>query len=81
MSQFEKLIFSILNGKSDHNIRFSDLCGVLTKLGFEKRINGSHHIFVKEGIVEIINLQTRKDGLAKDYQVEQVRKLIIKYGL
>ena len=30
----------------------------------------SHHIFTKEGVEKIINLQT-KDGKAKPYQVRQ----------
>ena len=49
-------------------------------LGFEERIRGSHHLFVKEGIGEIINLQSR-GGHAKPYQVRQVRQLILKYKL
>jgi len=51
-----------------------------TKLGFELRVNGSHHIFSKDKIEEIINLQS-KDGKAKPYQVKQVRELILKYKL
>jgi predicted RNA binding protein YcfA (HicA-like mRNA interferase family) len=39
------------------------------KLGFELRIKGSHHIFTKEGIDEIINIQP-KNGKAKPYQVK-----------
>jgi len=43
-------------------------------------ISGSHHIFRKDFIEEKINLQ--KDGKnAKPYQVQQVRKLILKYKL
>jgi hypothetical protein len=41
---------------------------------------GSHTIFYKEGVVEIINLQP-KGGKAKNYQVKQVRDLILKYQL
>ncbi len=44
------------------------------------RIKGSHHIFYMNGIDEIINLQA-KGNKAKNYQVEQVRKLILKYKL
>ncbi|WP_442945958.1 type II toxin-antitoxin system HicA family toxin [Ohtaekwangia sp.] len=33
---------------------FEDLVSLLKKLGFEFRIKGSHHIFFKEGIDEII---------------------------
>ena len=49
-------------------------------LGFEERVRGSHHLFDKEGILEIVNLQSR-GGQAKPYQVRQVRQLILKYKL
>jgi predicted RNA binding protein YcfA (HicA-like mRNA interferase family) len=52
----------------------------LTNLGFEKRIRGSHHIFAKEGIEEILNIQP-KGSKAKTYQVKQVREVILKYKL
>ena len=71
---------TILRGRSDANIRFNELCALLRYLGFEERVRGSHHLFNKEGIVEIINLQSR-GGHAKPYQVKQVRLLILKYRL
>ena len=80
MSQLEKLLNKILIGTSDANIPFAQLCQLLRKLGFEERIRGSHHIFFKEGIEEILNLQP-KGSQAKAYQVQQVRTIIIKYQL
>ena len=80
MSKFEKTIQKILSGTSDRDIDFNDLCNILETLGFDNRINGSHHIYFKEGIIEIINLQPA-NGKAKPYQVKQVRKLLIKYKL
>jgi len=80
MSKFEKLIGRVLSGSSDKNIVFADLCNLLEMLGFSNRIKGSHHIYYKEEIAEIINLQT-SDNKAKPYQVKQVRKLLIKYNL
>lgn len=41
---------------------------------------GSHRIYFKEGVEEIINLQPR-GSQAKAYQVKQVRDLILKYQL
>ncbi len=80
MGKYEKLVLEILLGVSDFNIAFSDLMTLLEHLGFELRINGSHHIFRKKGIEEKINLQ--KDGnKAKAYQVKQVRNVILKYKL
>ena len=62
------------------NIPFSQMCQLLKKLGFEERIRGSHHIFTKTGVEEIVNVQA-KGSKAKAYQVKQVRNMIIKYKL
>jgi len=80
MSDNEKLLFRILRGTSDANIPFAGLCGLLRSLGFEERVRGSHHIFTKENIIEILNLQPKGDK-AKPYQVKQVRQIIVKYRL
>jgi predicted RNA binding protein YcfA (HicA-like mRNA interferase family) len=78
MSKFEKTLSSILRGTSDSNIPFADLCHLLKGLGFEERIRGSHHIFYKDGVEEIINLQP-KVSKSKAYQIKQVRNIILKY--
>lgn len=70
----------VLRGTSDANIRFDDLCRVLKRLGFEERIRGSHHIFTRDGVEEILNLQPRRSR-AKPYQVKQVRNVIVRYKL
>lgn len=80
MSQYEKLVISILSGTKDKNILFSDLRSVLTRLGFEYRIKGDHFIYTKTGIDEIINIQPIENR-AKPYQVKQVREIILKYQL
>ena len=80
MSRHERLLQTILGGRSDVNIRFADLRSLLQHLGIQERIRGSHHLFDKEGIVEIVNLQ-RRGGHANPYQVRQVRQLILKYRL
>jgi hypothetical protein len=80
MSQYKKLLIRIIQARSDRNISFSELIGLLEWLGFNLRIRGDHHILSREGIEEIINLQP-KGGKVKPYQVKQVRNLIIKYGL
>ena len=81
MTEQEKLLLRILRGTSDGNILFGAMCGLLWNLGFQERIRGSHHIFTKEGVEEILNLQPKDGGKAKPYQVKQVRQLILKYGL
>ena len=80
MSKFEKLLTKLLFANSDKNFHFEDLVKILTSLGFELRINGSHHIFTKENVAEIINIQPLNAN-AKPYQVKQVRELIVKYKL
>lgn len=80
MSKHEKLLIQILRGTSDANIPFDGLCNLLKYLGFEERIKGSHHIFIKVGVEEILNLQP-KGGRSKPYQIKQVRNVILKYKL
>lgn len=80
MGKYETLLLKILQGTSDANVNFVDLCNLLKNLGFAERIRGSHHIFRKEGIIEKINLQ-RDGNKAKVYQVRQVRNVILKYNL
>jgi predicted RNA binding protein YcfA (HicA-like mRNA interferase family) len=80
MTQKQKLIAKILTGTSDANIGFDELCGLLKSLGFENRVKGSHHIFYKTDIEEIVNIQPNGNK-AKAYQVKQVREIIVKYKL
>ena len=80
MSKHEKLLLQILRGTSDANVSFDGLRALLHWLAFEERIRGSHHIFTREGVAEILNLQS-KGAQAKAYQVKQVRLVILKYKL
>lgn len=80
MSQPDQLLAKILLGNSDANIPFAQLCQLLRRLGFEERIRGSHHIFAKDGVEEILNLQP-KGSQAKAYQVRQIREVILKHQL
>ena len=80
MSRFGKLIQGILSGRHDNSIKFSESVNLLKALGFSVRIKGSHHIFHREDVEEIINLQP--DGSkTKAYQVKQIRELIVKYRM
>ncbi len=78
MSKFDKIILKLLSGNADKNFEFTELVKILEQLGFTVRIKGSHHIFTKDGVEEIINIQPNQK-LAKPYQVKQVRELLIKY--
>ena len=80
MGKDEKLLTKILCGLSDSNIDFEELRGLLLRLGFDERTRGSHHVFRRDGIVELVNLQC-SGSQAKPYQVKQVRAVIVKYRL
>lgn len=60
---------------------FHDLVRLVVALGF-REIGGrsSHRVFARDGVAELINLQTVK-GQAKPYQVRQVLGLVRKYDL
>ena len=67
-------------GTSDANIPFDEMRQLLRTMGFQERIRGSHHIFSKIGIEEILNLQP-KGSKSKSYQVKQIRNVVLKYKL
>lgn len=80
MGKYDKLLIRLLSGSSDTNIVFDELRQLLVRFGFNERIRGDHHIYTKEGIEEILNLQP-KGSKAKPYQVKQVRAVIVRYKL
>ena len=61
MSRDDNLREKILSGRSDANIRFEDLRSFLLRLGFAERTRGSHCMFRREGVRELINLQRRRE--------------------
>ena len=81
MASLPKVLQAILSGSSDANFRFGSITRLLKSMGFREHIRGDHHIFTRDGVEEIINLQPLRDGKAKAYQVRQVRQIITKYGL
>ena len=72
MARHGRRIARVLSGSADQNIRFDDLRGIQLTLGFEERTRGSHHIFTRDGVAEILNIQPRGGAMAKPYQVRQV---------
>ena len=63
------------------NVDFADLVRLLIALGFrEGGGRGSHRVFVRDGIAQLVNLQEER-GQAKRYQVRQVATLIRQYDL
>ena len=66
---------------SPANLRFEEACALARAFGFHlSRVNGSHHIFARLGIAELVNLQ-EIDGKAKPYQVKQLLGLAERYNL
>lgn len=80
MGKYSRLREKILAGSADGNIDFAALCQLLVRLGFEEWVKGGHHIFTRDPVAEIINLQP-KGSKAKPYQVKQVRSILVKYRL
>jgi len=74
MGRHDKLLAQLLGGRADA------MCGLLRHLGFEERTRGSHHVFRRSGVEELINLQRDSDK-AKVYRVRQVRAVLVRYGL
>ncbi len=72
MSKAEKIFEKVMSGSSDTNIRFDDLCALLTKLGFDSRQKGTSHKVFDLG-ESFLNVQAGRGGKAKPYQVAQVR--------
>jgi predicted RNA binding protein YcfA (HicA-like mRNA interferase family) len=82
MSRKEKLKEKLLDSSQDQNWRIDDLCTLLLQFEFsERKGKGSHRIFYKEGIEDLIDLQPVKGGKAKPYQVRQVRNIVKDYQL
>jgi predicted RNA binding protein YcfA (HicA-like mRNA interferase family) len=74
-----KLLQKIIGGSK--NIRFADMVSLVEGFGFSlSRTDGSHHIFSRSDIPELVNLQDVK-GQAKPYQMRQFLKLVEKHDL
>ncbi len=80
MGKHSKVLIQVLRGSADASIHFEDLRRLLLHLGFGERVRGSHHVFTRTGVDEILNLQSR-GAQAKPYQVKQVRQVVMKYKL
>ena len=76
----KQVLRQVLQGNADANIRFADRRSLLKDLEFGERVKGSHHIFTRADVAEILNLQPR-GSFAKPYQVKQVRAVIVRYKL
>jgi predicted RNA binding protein YcfA (HicA-like mRNA interferase family) len=74
-----KLLQRALTGA--RNFQFDEFVMLVEAFGFRlSRVQGSHHIFVRDGIPELLNLQDVK-GKAKPYQIRQFLRLVERYNL
>jgi hypothetical protein len=74
-----KLLKRILSGS--RNVRFLEFVNLVQAFGFRlSRVSGSHHIFARPGIPELLNLQD-VNGQVKPYQINQWLRLIERYNL
>ena len=73
MSRLVKIRGKIERGESDANIRFDDACYLAERLGFTRRIRGSHHVYQHGEL--FINLQNR-NGKIPPYQAAQIRDIL-----
>ncbi len=62
MSRIKKIREKILLGVSDANIDFDDLRRLLIAFSFDERTSGSHHIFTRVDVEEIINIQPKQNS-------------------
>ncbi len=63
------------------NFRFSEMVALVEAFGFRlSRVSGSHHIFVRPGVEELVNIQD-VNGKAKPYQIRQFLRLVEWYNL
>ena len=74
-------LFRRITRGSLQNVRFEDRRNLLEAFGFElRRVRGSHHVFVRQGIPELLSMQN-VNGQAKPYQIRQFLRLVERYAL
>jgi hypothetical protein len=79
MSRAGKLYDKVRNNPRD--VKFDEMCRLADAFGFKyKGGKGSHRVYTKKGIPELLNFQNVK-GMAKPYQVRQFLRVIEDYNL
>ncbi|MEA3137531.1 MAG: hypothetical protein QOC71_1812 [Thermoplasmata archaeon] len=70
LRSFEEDLFS---GKRDANLRFSRMRAYLVRLGFHERVEGSHHLFLLDGMERPLNLQELDRGASLTRSAKSAR--------
>ena len=74
-----KLLEKLENNQK--NVHFNDFVALVEAFGFrEIRVKGSHHIYERSDVPDMVNIQNDK-GQAKPYQIKQFLSLIEIYNL
>lgn len=80
MASKRKLFLKALN--NPRGLRFAEFTALVEAFGFRRqRITGSHHIYARSEVQEIVNTQPTRDGKGEEYQVREFLRLIERYGL
>lgn len=75
----QKLLAKVL--AASKNVSFDEMVGLVVAFGFRlSRVSGSHHIFVRDDVPELVNLQ-EVGRMAKPYQIRQFLKIVERYNL
>jgi predicted RNA binding protein YcfA (HicA-like mRNA interferase family) len=80
MARRRKLLLKAMN--NPQGLRFGEFTSLIQAFGFVlDRQRGSHHLFVREDVRELVNVQPRSDGKAKTAQVKEFLDLVQRYSL
>jgi predicted RNA binding protein YcfA (HicA-like mRNA interferase family) len=75
-----KLLARLASG-AVHNVGFDDFARLVEAFGFQPvRSSGSHHIYARPDIPQLVNLQD-VGGQVKPYQIRQFLRLVERYDL
>jgi predicted RNA binding protein YcfA (HicA-like mRNA interferase family) len=77
----QKTKAAILDPNKDYGHRFADVVNFLQASGWVLRAKGGHHILKRPGLAVLINLQPESNRKAKAYQIRQLRRVLVQFGL
>ncbi len=75
MSKLEKLVQKVLEGR---NVSYEEAETLLLKLGFDKEVRGSHHVFRKSAYPKNVSLKRRSHLLP--YQLRDLKEVLRDHG-
>lgn len=80
MASKRKLYLKALN--NPRGLRFAEFTTLVEAFGFVlDRQRGSHRMYAREDVRDLVNVQPRSDGKAKTAQVESFLTLVEQQGL